>query len=368
MTDQDILTIPPAGKGAALGFGAMRLPSGADTCRAMFDSYLEAGFNYFDTAYVYGNSEAMLQKALAAHHPRDSYLLADKMPPWMARSQSDCDKLLRESLSRCGTDYFDFYLIHSLDDGNYRNAQKAGAFEWAAAQKQKGTLRHVGFSFHGSASLLERILSEHPEMEFVQLQINYADVLRGQAGELQQIAIRHNKPIIVMEPVKGGLLAKLPIAAEAIFKAYDDKRSLASWAMRYAASLAGVTCVLSGMSTPEQVRDNVDTFSPLITLKDEEYGVIESALAELSKIASIPCTACKYCVADCPQQIEIPVCFSLYNDDKRGGAHWNLEALYAGIEKGRTAADCISCGACVERCPQHINIPDELAKVASVFK
>jgi predicted aldo/keto reductase-like oxidoreductase len=363
MTEHDIFTSP-----ASLGFGAMRLPSDAETCRKMFDAYLDAGFAYFDTAYVYGGSEEMLKKALVKHHPRESFYLADKLPPWSVNSRKDCDRLLGESLKRCGTDYFDCYLMHSLNDDNERSLVKAGAYEWAAEQKKKGALRHVGFSFHGSAALLEHLLSTHPEMEFAQLQLNYMDVLRGQAGELQQIAIKHNVPIIVMEPVKGGTLARLPAPAEAVLKKHAPGRSIASWAIRYAASLEGVSCLLSGMSAPEQVADNLATFNPLVPLAKEELEAIEEVLLELSKTAAIPCTGCKYCVADCPMQIDIPVCFSLYNGLKRGDAQWNRQNLYSAIPKGKSAADCTACGTCKSHCPQNIDIPNELKTVANTFR
>lgn len=366
MTANDILHLPA--RACGLGFGAMRLPSDKDTCRTMFDAYLDAGFNYFDTAYVYANSEVMLKKALVPYHPRDSFLLADKLPPWMTRNHEHCDKLLHDSLKRCGVDYFDFYLIHSLDTGNEKRAVSSGVYEWAAAQKEKGLCSHVGFSFHGSAALLDHMLTIHPEMEFVQLQLNYLDVLRGQAGELHQVALKHRKPIIVMEPVKGGTLAQLPPAAEALLKGYNAQRSVASWALRYAATLPGVTCVLSGMSSLDQVRDNLDTFTTLEPLTQEENAVIEEVLRELSKISTVPCTACRYCMTDCPQQIEIPVCFSLYNEAKRGGELWNRQSLYGAIEKGHRANDCAACGICLSHCPQHIDIPKELAAVAALLK
>ena len=352
----------------SLGFGAMRLPSGADECRRMFDAYLNGGFNYFDTAYVYGGSEEKLKDGLAKRHNRDTYLLADKLPPWMVNGDKDSDRLLNESLKRCGVDYFDFYLVHSLDEGNAKKSEQTGIFEWAARQKKKGVIRHAGFSFHGSADLLERLLTSHPEMEFVQLQLNYLDVLRGQASELQKIANKHKKPIIVMEPVRGGSLAKLPEEAEKILKAHAPGLSAASWAMRYAAGLEGATCVLSGMSTLEQVEDNLSVFNPFKPLSEEEHALLEKALLEFSKIASIPCTACKYCVADCPQHIAIPVCFSLYNELKRGGSHWNLKGLYDAIEPGNRAGDCTACGTCLSHCPQHIDIPKELKTAAGAFK
>ncbi|MCL2159595.1 MAG: aldo/keto reductase [Oscillospiraceae bacterium] len=364
MTHQDILNLNP--KHAELGFGLMRLPSTEETAK-MVDMYIEAGFNYFDTAYVYGGSEDKLKRALSDRHPRDAFLVADKIPPWMARDQKTCDKLLKESLGRCGLDYFDFYLVHSLDDGNEKSAVRGGVYEWAARQKEKGLCRHIGFSFHGSTELLEHILTVHPEMEFVQLQLNYMDILRGKAGELHEVAQKHKKPIIIMEPVKGGTLASLPPVAEAFFKRFAPNSSVASWAIRYAASLSGASCVLSGMSNIAQMEDNLKTYSPFVPISKDEQKIIENVLTELSMVATIPCTYCKYCVAACPQDIEIPVCFNLYNDSKRGAAQWNLEGLYNSIPSGHRAGDCVECGDCVARCPQHIDIPKELKNVSRHF-
>ena len=329
---------------------------------------MEAGFNYFDTAYVYGGSEEKLREAVVKRYARDSFLAADKIPPWMTtKDRASCDKLLNESLKRCGLDYFDFYLVHSLDEGNERKAVSNGVYEWAAEQKKKDLVKHVGFSFHGTTELLEHMLTVHPEMEFVQLQLNYIDILRGKAGELLELAQKHNKPVIAMEPVKGGALASLPPAAEAVLKASRPDVSAASWAMRYAASLPGVSCVLGGMSSVEQMRDNIKTHSPFEPLTEDDLGVIENVLQELSKISSIPCTYCKYCVADCPENIEIPVCFNLYNDIKRGSSKWNVEGLYAALPEGRRAGDCTACGSCIARCPQHIDIPENLKTVARQF-
>ena len=364
MKHEDVLNLTP--EYAELGFGLMRLPSEGETAK-MVDMYLEAGFNYFDTAYVYGGSEEKLRRALSSRHPRDTFLVADKIPPWTVSDHKGCDRLLNESLKRCGLDYFDFYLVHSLDDGNEKKAADVGVYEWAAKQKKKGIVRHVGFSFHGSTELLEHILTVHPEMEFVQLQLNYMDILRGKAGELHELARKHKKPIIVMEPVKGGTLASLPPVAEAFLKAFAPGASVASWALRYAASLPGATCMLSGMSDTAQMADNLSTFSPFAPISPDELRIIEKVLLEMSTAATIGCTYCKYCVPECPQEIEIPICFNLYNDAKRGAEGWNLEGLYNAIPKGHRADDCTGCGSCVARCPQKIDIPEKLKTVAKHF-
>jgi len=368
MTHADIVSKPGTQNGPAfLGFGCMRLPREESTVIQMTDAYLEAGFNYFDTAYVYEGSEEMLSKALVARHPRESYMIADKIPPWKVSGRKDCDKLFDSMLDRLKVGYLDFLLVHSIDEDNDRSARNAGVYGWVAGQKKKGNARHIGFSFHGNNELLKKVLEDYPEMDFVQLQLNYTDVLRGRAGTLQETVIKYDKPIIVMEPLRGGALAKLPPAAGALMKAHCPDSSVASWACRYAATLPGVTCMLSGMSNSEQMQDNIRTFSPLYPLSKEETDVIEAVLVELGKISPIPCTGCKYCMESCPQQIEIAHSFSLYNDVKRGGQKWNLRTVYNTIPKKHRAAGCVDCGECVKRCPQHIKIPEELKKVTEMF-
>ena len=342
----------------------MRLPDLEQT-KKMVDMYLESGFNYFDTAYVYGGSEELLKTTLVKRHPRDSYMLANKIPPWEVRKPQDRDKLLEKSLKRCGVDYIDFYLIHSLDDNREKSTEDAGMFEWAFQQKKRGVVKHVGFSFHGTTPYLERLLMRHPDVEFVQLQLNYMDVLRGQAGQWQALALKYNKPIIVMEPIRGGSLAKLPASAEALLKAHDPNRSAASWAMQYAANLEGVTSVLSGMSTLEHVQDNLETFKNLKPLTPAEYDLLDKVLNETAKVSGIACTACKYCHEHCPQKIDIATSFALYNEHKRGGAMWNLSMMYdtMAVKPNR----CTGCSLCLEHCPQKINIPEGLNKVARVY-
>ncbi|MCL2839802.1 MAG: aldo/keto reductase [Defluviitaleaceae bacterium] len=352
---------------AVLGFGAMRLPD-TEQVSKMVDAYLDSGSNYFDTAYIYDGSEEALKKTLVTRHPRNSFVIADKLPPWLVNNHADCKKIFEESLTRLGIDYFDYYLVHSLDDSREDDVEKKELFSWVADQKKKGLVKHVGFSFHGTTAYLDRLLKRHPEVEFVQLQLNYMDILRGPAGEWHELGLKYNVPIIVMEPVKGGSLAKLAPAAEKLFKDYAPDRSIASWAMQYAGTLKGVTLVLGGMSTLEHVQDNVKTFKNLKPFTTEEMGLIESALVEMSKVASIPCTACKYCHTDCPQQIDIASCFSLYNDVSRGDAEWNRAMMYKTLPEGRRADDCTGCGICLSHCPQHIDIPDRLQVVVKKFK
>jgi len=283
-------------KPTLLGFGAMRLPTDAAECKKMFAAYLESGGNYIDTAYIYGGSEEMLKKTLVSQHPRDSYLLADKVPPWSVHSAKDCGRILQESLKRCGVDYFDYYLLHALSGDHEKKAITIGMYEWAQEMKKKGIVRHVGFSFHDSPEVLNEILATHTEMDFVMLQLNYADILRGPAGAFHQSALKHNKTLFAMEPVKGGTLASLPAEAEALLKASRPNDSMASWALRYTASLEGVQSVLSGMSSLAQVEDNIRTFNPFEPMANEEYALLEQVMEILGKESAIPCTGCKYCL------------------------------------------------------------------------
>jgi hypothetical protein len=364
MTHKDVLTV---GKHAALGFGNMRMPD-AEKSTKMVDTYLESGNNYFDTAWIYGGSEELLKKVLVQRHPRDTFLLADKLPPWEVKNHRDCDRIFAEQLKRCSVDYFDFYMIHSLDDGREDSVENQDLFGWMKKQQDKGLVKHTGFSFHGTTAYLERLLQKHPEIDFVQLQLNYVDKMRGPAGEWQALAIKYKKPIIVMEPVKGGSLAKLPAPAEALFKAYAPERSLASWAVQYAATLEGTTVMLSGMSEPSQLLDNLNTFKNYLKpLTPEEMNLLEQVLNEMAKVSSIPCTACKYCHAHCPQEIDIAACLSMYNESKRGATHWNQAMMYRTLPEGRRAEDCTACGACLAHCPQKIDIIDGLKKTAGAF-
>ena len=349
-----------------LGFGLMRLPEVGITGK-MCDEFLDAGFNYFDTAYVYDGSEEQIKQALVKRHPRESFIVANKIPPWRVNKPEDRDKLLKESLKRTGLDYFDFYLVHSIDDSREEDVLKSEMFEWSFEQKKKGLIKHVGFSFHGSTPVLKSLLNRFPQVEFVQLQLNYQDIMNGPAGQWQELALIAKVPIIVMEPIKGGSLAALPAPAEKLLKERDPSRSIASWALQYAANLEGATCVLSGMSTQGQMTDNLKTYKDLKPLSPDELELLKKVITEMSKVSSIPCTACKYCLKDCPSDIEIATSFSLYNEVKRGAEKWNRQIMYTAIPEGRKASDCTSCGACLPHCPQHINIPKKLKQVAKEF-
>lgn len=355
---------------AALGFGAMRMPDLNET-KKMIDMFLDGGYNFFDTAWIYGGSEERLKEALVKRHSRDKFFLADKLPPWeIKKHPEDSDKLFKEQLRRTGLSYFDYYLVHSLDESREKEVEEKGFFQWVSELKSKGLVKHMGFSFHGGTACLQRYLEKYPEAEFVLLQLNYMDILRGPAGEWLEVANKYNKPIFVMEPVKGGSLAKLPEAAEKLLKNYAPGRSIASWAIQYAAGLKGVTCVFSGMSNVEHVQDNLKTFENLKPLTNEEMDLLENVLNETSKVASVPCTACKYCHNDCPLDINIAECFTLYNEVKRSGqdSDWNRAMMYRALPEGQRAESCTGCGACLSHCPQKIDIPDDLKLVADMFK
>ncbi len=358
-----------------LGFGAMRLPmldkSRIDTEQVakMVDYSLANGFNYFDTAYPYHDkqSEIVMREALVKRHPRESFYLADKMPVWLVKETKDYDTYFNEQLEKCGVDYFDFYMLHALNRNSAKKCSEQGGFEFLKRMKAEGKIRFGGFSFHDEPEILQQILDENPGLDFVQLQINYLDWEGMRSEECYRIARAHDIPIIIMEPVKGGSLASFPPHIEAIFKEACPTSSVASWAIRYCASLEGVMTVLSGMSNLEQLYDNVGTMSQFKPITHEEEQVLRKVLEEYRKIPVIPCTSCKYCVDDCPSQINIPQVFNIYNLYKRTNSKEMASGRYSGIDPQKRADSCISCGSCVTHCPQHIDIPRELEKVAEAF-
>ncbi len=340
--------------------------------QAMVDLFMERGFTYFDTAYPYhnGHSETAFRETVARRYPRDRFTVTDKMPCWLIHSEADMERIFNEQLQRCGVEYIDYYWLHALNKSYYATMQRFNGFGFIARKKAEGKIRHIGFSFHDEPALLEQILTEHPEAELVQLQINYLDWNDAgiQARKCYEICRRHGKDIIVMEPVKGGSLAKVPASVESLFRNILPDASPASWAVRYAASLPGVIMVLSGMSNLEQVDDNTSYMQDFIPLSHREKVAVGSAASIIKESIAIPCTACHYCTDGCPMNIAIPEYFAIYNTLHRFGREeqWISASTYYE-DLGKThghAGDCIQCGQCQEHCPQHISIIENLQKVA----
>ena len=353
-----------------LGFGLMRLPKkrlGIDVKQTseMVDMFLDAGFTYFDTAHVYIGSEDAAKKALVDRHPRDSYTLATKLYAPMALSEKSAKEQFYTSLKKTGAEYFDYYLLHSLMSNNYEKYEKYHLWDFVNEQKEKGLIKHIGFSFHDGPALLEKILKAHPEVEFVQLQINYADWEKPSVTSRAnyEVARKYGKYITVMEPVKGGNLAKPPKEVQKLFKDYAPDMSAASWAIRFVASLDGILTVLSGMSSVAQMEDNLSYMKNFTPLNADEQKIIQEAQRIIGYSKTIPCTSCRYCTKGCPKQIPIPDIFSAMNKHIGNGQTVEAQQDYEKLKAaGSTAADCIECGQCEEACPQHISIIEELKK------
>ncbi len=360
-----------------LGFGFMRLPQVGgqfdyDLITEMTDAFLANGFTYFDTAYTYfeGGSERCLKKVLVERHARDSFTIADKLPTYRLTAAGDPARFEREQLERLGVEYIDYYLLHSLSEKNIALCREFGAIEHIFDMKARGVARRIGFSFHDTPEVLDAFLTEFPQFEFVQLQINYADWDDPgvRAMECRQVAQRHGKPIAIMEPVKGGSLSTLPPAARDILTKADPAASAASWAMRFAGSVAGVYAVLSGMNTMEQLRDNMAVFGDFRPLGEDEYGVIHEVIKTLRSVPTVPCTGCAYCKSGCPVEMDIPGILKLLNTHTVYGHYESVKRSYdLFTAKPAKASDCLACGACEGVCPQKIKIIDELKRAAELF-
>lgn len=360
-----------------LGFGLMRLPKDKqgqiklDEVQRMVDSYMERGFNYFDTAYVYEGSEEAIRQTLVEKYPRDVYTLADKLPAWKLTCQEDVERIFQESLNRTGVDYFDFYLLHSVEKSHYPTYEKYQCFDFIQEMKKQGKIKYMGFSFHDDADFLDKVLTEHPEIDFVQLQLNYLDWENGviQSRRNYEVARKHHKPIIVMEPIKGGTLASFSDDIEKIYKDYAPQKSIASWALRYVASLDGVMTILSGMSNAQQMNDNLDTMTHFEKINNEEAKLIKQVTDQVLSYPTIPCTKCRYCTPGCPMRIQIPDLFTAYNSAKMYGENRRYQTYYKDHSTGdyQPAKACIACGQCESVCPQHLEIISLLKEVSEVF-
>ncbi len=367
-----------------LGFGLMRLPQldpndaskvDIELLKQMVDTFLERGFTYFDTAWMYNSfaSESAIKEALVDRHPRNSYTLATKLHHGFLKTKEDRDRIFNEQLRKTGVSYFDYYLVHDVNHHGVEVYDKLDVWSWIQEKKDAGLIKTMGFSYHDDADFLDEVLTAHPEFEFVQLQLNYLDwdSMGVQSRKCYEVAVKHGKKVVVMEPVKGGTLANVPESVAELFKTANPEVSIPSWAIRFAASHENVMMVLSGMSNMEQVLDNTNYMADFVPLNEEEYQVINKAVELLNASITVPCTGCSYCVDGCPMKIAIPKYFSLYNADKQEVEEkgWTPQGeYYANLTKVfGSASECIGCGQCEEICPQHLPIIQYLQDVASHF-
>lgn len=370
-------------EGKKLGFGLMRLPLtdandkesiDIEALKEMVDTFMEQGFTYFDTAWMYCafKSENAVKEALTDRYPRDRYTLTTKLHASYLKTKEDRDRIFEEQRQKTGVDYFDYYLIHAIDQELYSIYNEMDCFNWLIEKKKQGLVKHIGFSYHDSAEFLDQVLTEHPEMEFVQLQMNYLDweSAEVQSRKCYEVASKHGKPVIVMEPVKGGILADVPAEVRESFAAYHPDLSVPSWAIRFVARLDNVAMVLSGMSNMEQLMDNISYMKEFVPMNAEETELVHKAAEMIKDSIAIPCTGCSYCTEGCPMQIAIPDLFRVYNKSKRGEIT-DVEANeeYRQLtESGGKARECLACGQCQVACPQHLEIINYLKDVAKCME
>lgn len=355
-----------------LGFGLMRLPEkdgkvDRATAQTMVDRAMAAGCNYFDTAYMYhdGESETFAGDALSKY-PRDSYCLTTKMPTPMLKTDADLERIFDEQLRRTKAGYFDFYLMHWLNAAHWEIAERLGLYDFMKKKQAEGKIRRIGFSYHGEPEILEKIAKAHP-WDIAQIQLNYLDWELCRSGEQYEVLTKLGIPVLVMEPLKGGTLVNLTPEAKKIFEQADPSAGTASWGLRYVASLPNVQVVLSGMSAPDQMADNLKTFTPLKPLSDAERATVAEALAAYRKSGAVPCTACRYC-APCPVGVDIPRNLALHNQVKGGLPLFHAKLVYDAMPEDQRASACVNCGVCLRKCPQKIAIPTFMKQIAEVFK
>ena len=369
-----------------LGMGLMRLPLmdendqtsiDYEEVNKMVDAYMDAGFDYFDTAFVYheGVGEAAFRKCVVERYPRESFKIATKLPLFVITEESQLEPIFAQQLENCGVEYFDYYMLHNVS-GFTENAWKnVDLYSFIQKKKEEGYIKHIGISTHGNAEFLEEILFEHPELEFVLLQINYLDWEDEgiESRKCLEVARKYNKQVMIMEPYKGGFLADVPEEAEKIMKEYNPDRSVVSWAMRFVANIEDVEVVLTGASNLEQLESNIREFNDADPLNDEEMEIISQVSEIINSNITVDCTKCRYCVDTCPEDIDIAKIFDLYNKHKLlemdewtqfGNAYLN----YSKLDGVGIASDCIECENCIEECPQQINIPEVLKDVAKTFE
>lgn len=370
-------------EGKKLGFGLMRLPLtdandkgsiDVEETKKMVDAFIEQGFTYFDTAWMYCafKSENAVKEALTDRYPRDRYTLTTKLHASYLKKKEDRDRIFEEQRQKTGVEYFDYYLIHAIDQELYSIYNEMDCFNWLMEKKKQGLVKHIGFSYHDSAEFLDQVLTEHPEMEFVQLQMNYLDweSEEVQSRKCYEVASKHGKPVIVMEPVKGGTLADVPVEVRESFAAYHPDLSVPSWAIRFVASLDNVAMVLSGMSNMEQLMDNISYMKEFVPMNAEEIELVHKAAEMIKDSIAIPCTGCSYCTEGCPMQIAIPDLFRVYNKSKRGEiSDVEADEEYRQLtESGGKARECLACGQCQVACPQHLEIINYLKDVAKCME
>lgn len=365
-----------------LGFGLMRLPlSDADDykkvdislSKEMIDYYLSNGFTYFDTAYTYhgGLSESIFGDLVASRYPREDFILTTKMPLFLINKKEQYQKIFCEQLLRCKVDYFDYYLLHCLGSTEYDKVQAMNGFEFISQKKAEGKIKHIGFSYHDDADTLDRILNDHPETEVVQLQLNYIDWDDDaiQSRRCYEVCKKHNVDVIVMEPLKGGALVNLPNKAKEILLSAAPKSSIASWGIRFAASPDNIIMVLSGMSSMDQLKDNISYMANFKPLSEAEYQTLDKAISLIKQSIAIPCTSCRYCIDSCPEKIAIPEYFALYNNQHQFGLQALHNVTFENIAANHgKPSDCVECGACSKRCPQHIDVLNRLKDIKQLFQ